>query len=144
MGYHRFFEALLHGRPVTVYGDGRQVRGNTYVADAWRPPSLALDAPPARYSTSAAARRPPCWDVLRLMEQITDRRSQIRREPARPGDQQHTAADTARLRRLGWAPAARLADGLARQWEWHRKEAAAAEGALPARPFPVVDETRCP
>jgi nucleoside-diphosphate-sugar epimerase len=29
MGYHRFIQALLEGSPVTVYGDGLQVRGNT-------------------------------------------------------------------------------------------------------------------
>src|SRR5437588_6329073 len=33
MGYHKFMRALLDGQPVTVCGDGQQVRGNTYVDD---------------------------------------------------------------------------------------------------------------
>ena len=33
MGYYRFIHALLHGDPVTVFGDGQQMRGNTYVDD---------------------------------------------------------------------------------------------------------------
>ena len=33
MGYHMFIDALLRGRPITVFGDGQQVRGNTYIAD---------------------------------------------------------------------------------------------------------------
>jgi hypothetical protein len=31
MGYHRFIRSLLGGEPISVYGDGQQVRGNTYV-----------------------------------------------------------------------------------------------------------------
>ncbi len=33
MGYHLFIEALFRGTAVTVYGDGQQVRGNTYIED---------------------------------------------------------------------------------------------------------------
>ena len=33
MAYHRFIEALLDGEPITVFGDGRQSRCSTYVAD---------------------------------------------------------------------------------------------------------------
>src|SRR5262249_56074640 len=33
MGYHRFIAALLRDEPITVFGDGNQVRGNTYIDD---------------------------------------------------------------------------------------------------------------
>ena len=33
MAYHIFGRALLEGRPIKVFGDGRQSRGNTYVGD---------------------------------------------------------------------------------------------------------------
>src|SRR2546423_772434 len=45
MGYHRFIHALLHGQPVTVYGDGLQARGNTYVEDCVEATVAALAAP---------------------------------------------------------------------------------------------------
>src|SRR5262249_58943303 len=32
MGYHRFVRSLLTGEPVVIYGDGYQVRGNTYIS----------------------------------------------------------------------------------------------------------------
>ncbi|HZY83744.1 MAG TPA: hypothetical protein VFE78_02870 [Gemmataceae bacterium] len=39
------------------------------------------------------------------------------------GDQRHTFADTAKLRRdLGWRPRTGLREGLAQQWEWQRHE----------------------
>ncbi|HVS37888.1 MAG TPA: NAD-dependent epimerase/dehydratase family protein [Gemmataceae bacterium] len=125
MGYHRFFEALLHDQPITVYGDGRQERGNTYVTDAVEAAVIALEAPPGEVFNVGGGETASVLDVLRLMEQHTGRRPRIRHEPARPGDQQHTAADTTRLRRLGWSPTTRLAAGLARQWEWHCAEFAA-------------------
>ncbi len=46
MGYHQFMRALLEGRPVTVYGDGKQVRGNTYVADCVAATVAAVEAHP--------------------------------------------------------------------------------------------------
>jgi nucleoside-diphosphate-sugar epimerase len=44
MGHHRFIQGLLLRQPVIVYGDGLQVRGNTYVDDCVRATALALDA----------------------------------------------------------------------------------------------------
>jgi nucleoside-diphosphate-sugar epimerase len=44
-------------------------------------------------------------------------------EPARPGDQRYTFADTSRLRTyLGWEPRVGLDEGLARQWAWQAAE----------------------
>ena len=34
MAYHLFTEAMLDGRPITVFGDGEQTRSNTYIGDA--------------------------------------------------------------------------------------------------------------
>src|SRR5262249_344239 len=45
----------------------------------------------------------------------------IRHEPARPGDQRYTAADTTKLyRHLGWRPKIGLDEGLAQQVAWQR------------------------
>ena len=50
----------------------------------------------------------------------------MRREPARPGDQRHTHADTRKITaQLGWRPRTGLDDGLARQWEWQAETAPA-------------------
>src|SRR5205814_1258071 len=43
---HRFIQVALLGRPVTVYGDGLQARGNTFVGDCVEATVAALDAPP--------------------------------------------------------------------------------------------------
>ena len=43
MAYHRFIDALLHRRPITVLGDGEQTRGNTFIADCAAGTLLASD-----------------------------------------------------------------------------------------------------
>src|SRR5207244_1139849 len=33
MGYYKFIDALVAGRPITIFGDGQQVRGDTFITD---------------------------------------------------------------------------------------------------------------
>ncbi len=46
MGYYQFIRALLRDEPVTVTGDGQQVRGNTYVSDCVAATVAAAEARP--------------------------------------------------------------------------------------------------
>jgi len=45
MAYNRFIKALIEDQPISLYGDGRQVRGNTYIDDCVRAVALGADAP---------------------------------------------------------------------------------------------------
>ncbi len=119
MGYCRFIKALLSGRPVTVYGDGLQVRGNTYVADCVEATALALEATAGETYNVGGGEAVTVWDVLHRLETITGLRPEVRREAARPGDQRYTFADTAKItRHLGWRPRTTLDEGLGRQVAW--------------------------
>jgi nucleoside-diphosphate-sugar epimerase len=129
MGYHRFIQALLRGEPVVVTGDGQQVRGNTYVADCVEATLLAAQAYPGEVYNIGGGETANVWDILRRLEALAGRPALIRQEPARPGDQRYTFADTAKLRtHLGWEPRTGLDEGLARQWEWQKQELAAQGG----------------
>jgi len=119
MGYHKFIQAMQRGEPVEVTGDGRQVRGNTYVSDCVEATVRAIDAPPGEVYNVGGGESASVWDVIRKLEALAGRPAEVRRLPPRPGDQQRTAADTTKIRRaLGWAPATSLDDGLAAQWHW--------------------------
>jgi nucleoside-diphosphate-sugar epimerase len=144
MGYHRFFDALRNDQPITVYGDGRQERGNTYVADAVEAAVVALEAPPGEVFNVGGGETASVLDILRLLAEVTGRQPCLRYEPARRGDQQHTAADTAKLRRLGWAPKTRLSDGLARQWAWHCTEPSAASNPAGSSDLPSLSRSSLP
>ncbi len=121
MGYYRFIEALLSGRPVIVHGDGLQSRGNTYVSDCVAATIAALEAPLGEVYNVGGGETANVWEILGKLERIIGCRANVRREPARPGDQRVTAADTTKLaRHLGWQPRVTLDEGLARQVEWQR------------------------
>jgi nucleoside-diphosphate-sugar epimerase len=123
MGYHRFIHALLSGEAVTVYGDGMQVRGNTYVGDCVAATVAAAEAPAGETYNVGGGETASVWDILARLEGLAGSKAQVRRAPARPGDQRQTYADTTKLRRhLGWEAATGLTEGLARQWEWQLQE----------------------
>jgi nucleoside-diphosphate-sugar epimerase len=130
MGYHLFIQALMTGEPVTVFGGGQQVRGNTYVSDCVDATVAAIDAPLGETYNVGGGETANVWDILAKIEVLAGRKAVIRREPARPGDQRHTFADISKIRRqLGWEPRVTLDQGLARQWEWQLAELGARSGA---------------
>jgi nucleoside-diphosphate-sugar epimerase len=121
MGYHKFIEAMLDDRTITVTGDGHQTRTNTYVADCVAATIAAGGAPVGEVYNLGGGESASVWDVLRKLEKLAGRPAKTTVAPARHGDQRNTFADTARLRRhLGWQPRTTLDEGLARQWEWQR------------------------
>lgn len=125
MGYYRFIRALLRGEPVTIYGDGQQVRGNTYVSDCVSATLAAVEAHRGETYNIGGGEAATVWDIIRKLEAVGGCRALTKQEPARPGDQRYTFADTSKLRRhFGWQPHTALEEGLARQWDWQKREAA--------------------
>jgi nucleoside-diphosphate-sugar epimerase len=123
MAYHRFIEALLRDEPVIIYGDGLQVRGNTYISDCVEATLRAMDACPGETYNVGGGETATVWDIVRKLEMITGRRARIRQEAARPGDQRYTFADTTKLRlHFSWQPRVGLDEGLRRQWLWQKQQ----------------------
>jgi nucleoside-diphosphate-sugar epimerase len=121
MGYFKFIQALLAGTPISVCGDGQQVRGNTYIADCVEAIMLSLQALPGETYNVGGGETASVWDILRKLEVLTGQRAHVLQEPARPGDQRSTCADTSKLtRHLGWRPRIGLDEGLAIQIAWQQ------------------------
>ncbi len=121
MAYHLFTEAMLDGRPITVFGDGEQTRSNTYIDDAVRGTILALQrgAVGGIYNLGGG-KTISLNEAIALIAEHVGAEPVIDRQPARPGDQRHTSADTTRARdALGYAPTVEPAEGLRRQVAWH-------------------------
>ncbi len=120
MAFHRFFEAVRHGEPIRVFGDGRQTRDFTFVSDivaATR--AAAVSGQPGSVYNVGGGERVELNHVLKLIEEISASPLQIQHEEAQRGDMRDTFADTTAARRdLGFEPRVRLEDGLAREWEW--------------------------
>jgi UDP-glucose 4-epimerase len=120
MAFHRFIRAALEGRPITVYGDGEQTRDFTYVADIVAANLAAGDrgTPGAVYNIGGGS-RVSVREVLALIERLTGRPLDVRREATQKGDMRDTFADTSRARAdLGFAPTHTLEQGLAAECAW--------------------------
>ena len=119
-----FLIRALRGEPISVYGDGRQVRDILHVDDAVAAYRLLLQnidlAQGQAYNlgggpqNAVSVRR-----VLREIEEIAGRPLDIRQGEWRAGDQLYFVADTRRLSEtLGWAAASSWRDGLRQLHDW--------------------------
>ena len=125
MAYHRFIRALLFDQPIIIYGDGMQVRGNTYISDCVEATIRAMDAKVGETYNIGGGEAVTVLDIIRKLESISGCKARIRQEPPRPGDQRYTFADTSKLRsHFDWQPQVKLDDGLWQQWHWQEQELA--------------------
>jgi UDP-glucuronate 4-epimerase len=123
MAAHRFIEAMLDHRPVTVFGDGSQTRDYTYVADVVDATvrALSADLPPAAV-LDVASGNPVTVDTLisALRGLVETGDVAVERQQERRGDVPRTEGKIGLARdRLGWSPTVDLYTGLAEQVAWH-------------------------
>ncbi|MBP7829273.1 MAG: NAD-dependent epimerase/dehydratase family protein [Kiritimatiellae bacterium] len=125
MAYHILIRCLLKGEPFTLYGVGDQTRSNTYVADCVRATLLVMEQRDKALGETfnvGGGQVVSLNEVVSLLEELTGRALDIRREPARPGDQKHTAADIARIASmLGYRPSTPVREGLQAQLAWQKQ-----------------------
>jgi CDP-paratose 2-epimerase len=105
-----FVYSALAGRPVSVYGDGLQVRDVLHVADLVDAVNAAraylpVVAGKAFNIGGGMSRSVSVKEMLALIEQVCHQRVQCGFEPARPGDQLFYVSDNSRfLNQTGWTP----------------------------------------
>jgi dTDP-glucose 4,6-dehydratase len=113
----------LHGDPLPVYGDGRQVRNWLYVEDFCRGIQAVLER--GRGGETYNVGGPDeCEniDVVRRILALTGRdESLIEHVTDRPGHDRRYSLSSDKLRdELGWEAQVRFEDGLARTVDWYR------------------------
>jgi nucleoside-diphosphate-sugar epimerase len=147
MAPHRFVEALLDGRPLPVYGDGRQARDFTFVADVVAATSAALTASVPSGSVLNVARGEPVevQDLIAILAEELGVEPLIEHRPPRVGDAPRTegCADAARDL-LGWEPVTDLRIGLRRQVEWHLRRRREMAAPLPVTAGDAVSYSEFP
>jgi UDP-glucuronate 4-epimerase len=120
MFMQRVVEALILGRTFEIFGDGKQARGFTFVADAVAATIAAMEAaPPGVVYNIGGGEEATVEESIRLLETIADCSLDIHRGPAAAGDVKRASADTSRiLSDLDWRPQVALEHGLRAQWAW--------------------------
>ncbi len=112
----------LSGRPVPVYGDGRNVRDWLYVKDHCAALLHVLGLPfrGALFNIAGRTETANLDLVRRVLALLGARESLITFVPDRPGHDFRYSLDDRRLRETGWSPRVPLDAGLAETIHWYR------------------------
>jgi CDP-paratose 2-epimerase len=120
-----FMLAVAAGAPLTIYGNGKQVRDLLFVDDlvrAFKLAALHIDRTAGQvYNIGGGpANSVSVWTELApRLEVLAGLRPAVRMERWRPGDQPVFVSDTRCAERdFGWVPQVGLDEGLRRLWEW--------------------------
>lgn len=138
-----FLISALTGQPITIYGDGYQVRDVLYVDDAVRAYLLGIDRIDAIAGRAFNLGGGPqntlsLRELLGMIGEITGRAPQVSFDAWRPGDQPWYVSDTAALQQAsGWRAEVSVRDGLTRLADWL---GTAFDAAATAKPAPALKE----
>jgi UDP-glucuronate 4-epimerase len=115
-------ESLLDRTPFPLYGDGRQSRDFTHVADAVDATYRAgLAGDPAAIYNVGGGHEATLADVIATLEELSGREAVLDRRPDQAGDVRRTAAETTRAQTdLGWTASVGLREGLRSELDWVR------------------------
>ncbi len=130
MAFSRFITASLEGTSIEVYGDGRQTRDFTFVADAVEANIRAMryDGPLAVFNIGGGSRA-SVLNVLDVIGRELGGRLDAHFVDKEKGDVTDTWADTSRARdELGFMPRVGLEEGIRREIEWYRSYSRSSEG----------------
>ena len=124
-----FSRAILAGRPIDVFNEGKMRRDFTYVDEIVAGVLAALDrvpeavegAPPHRVYNLGNHRPVELERFIATIEQAAGREARRVMKPMQPGDMIETMADTDRAERdLGFAPSTTIEQGVPRLVDWCR------------------------
>jgi CDP-paratose 2-epimerase len=117
--------AATGGRPITIYGDGKQVRDVLFVDDLVRAFRLAvhrIDATAGQVFNigGGSANTLAVWTEFgELLADLKGERIPVQYDTWRPGDQLCYVSDIRKAEQvMGWKPRVDRETGIRRLWEW--------------------------
>ncbi len=117
----RFIEQALKGQPLTVFGDGKQTRSFTYVADLIERILKVEASPQARGEILNLGNNKEMQiiDLAHLIKKITNSESKIEFHPLPSDDPRRRCPDIRKVTKiLSWQPKTPLEEGLSKTIDW--------------------------
>jgi UDP-glucuronate 4-epimerase len=123
MSLFLFTDAILHGRPIQVFGHGQMRRDFTFVSDIVQGVLGALDrCLPHAIFNLGRGKPEELMDFIATIERSCGREAEKNFLPMQQGDVRQTYADVSRAReQLGYEPTVTIAEGVPRFVEWYRE-----------------------
>jgi CDP-paratose 2-epimerase len=123
-----FIIAAVTGKPITIYGDGKQVRDLLHVDDLLNAYDLAVEkidiAKGRVYNLGGGpANVMSVWaEFCPMLEKLLGKTIEVAHGDWRPGDQRVFYADISKAEKeLGWKPKIGVEEGVKRLFEWVKK-----------------------
>jgi dTDP-glucose 4,6-dehydratase len=115
----------LHGDPLPVYGDGRQVRNWIHATDFAAAIGLVLERgqPGEVYNAGGPDEHENIAVVRRIVGLTGASEALIEHVADRPGHDRRYSLSSQKVRALGWEPRVSFADGLEETVRWYRENA---------------------
>ncbi|CAO3444584.1 UDP-glucose 4-epimerase (EC 5.1.3.2) [Azospirillum argentinense] len=129
MAAYLFADAIMAGRPIRVFNEGRMKRDFTYVDDIAAGVLAAFDRPAAPDANGAPHavynlgnnRTEDLMRFIGIIEESLGRKANMNMEPIQAGDVPETSADIEASRRdLGYEPTTSIETGLPRFVAWYK------------------------
>jgi CDP-paratose 2-epimerase len=142
-----FIYSALEGHPLTIYGDGKQVRDVLYVDDlllAFEKVRANLDATAGQvYNVGGGpANSVSLLEVIDEIEGVIGKKTQFRLQRSRPGDQLFYITDFDKLHKhTGWLPRTNLRKTMEVIHEWWQERRNVAERiSVPSMPASLLTQ----
>lgn len=126
MAAYLFTDAIVKGKPISVFNDGNMWRDFTYIDDIVEGILAALrhvptSLPPHGIYNLGNHRSEKLTDFIALIEKSLGRKANYRFEPMQQGDVERTYADIEASRRdLGFEPRVPISEGIPKFVEWYK------------------------
>jgi UDP-glucose 4-epimerase len=107
-----FMRKVLEGKPLVIFGDGKQTRDFVFVKDAVAAAILAAESDASGIINIGSGNTVTINELVEIIVRIVGKDLKPVHEKARAGDIVHSRADVTRARTFGYHPRYSLEDGL--------------------------------
>jgi len=124
LAIHKFTRAIVAGKPIDFFGDGKSQRDYTHIDDILQGVLAALDRPLGfAIINLGESQTIELSRLVQLIEQATGLTAKLNRQPMQPGDVPVTFADITKARKvLGYKPQIKIEDGIPKFVQWFRSQ----------------------
>ncbi len=126
MAISKFVDAIVHDRPITLFGDGSSRRDYTFIADIVAGTVAACErVQPKSYTVYnlGGTETTTLQELVDIVQEVVGKKARIERLPMQPGDVPITFADISNSHRdLGYAPTTGVREGVQAYWDWYQKQ----------------------
>ncbi len=122
MALFLFTDALLHDRPLKIFGEGKMQRDFTYIDDIVAGIVASIDKNyPEEIFNLGCGRKEELMDYVKMVEESCGKEAKKEFLPMQPGDVRASLADISKAKKmLGFEPKTTIREGVPRFVEWYR------------------------